>query len=225
MIKTELNDLTGKRFGRLIVVKRAKDYIRKSGKKDTQWLCKCDCGNAKIVKTSNLRSKSVRSCGCYAKEISSKVHKKHGLTHTKLFEIWHGMRRRCLSKTHKNYKDYGGRGIKICSKWPDFKNFYDWALSNGYKKGLTIDRINVNGNYEPSNCRWATQKEQQNNRRNNVRITYQGQTMTLTQLAEKYNIKMATLRGRLNKGLDLEDALFIPVSRTNNFRKEGLING
>ena len=125
---------------------------------------------------------------------------KHNLSKTKLFKVWCGMKDRTLNKNDKHYKNYGNRGIKICNEWlEDFKCFYDWALNNGYKEGLTIDRINVNGNYEPNNCRWITWKEQQNNRTNNHYITYKGETHTMKQWSELLGIKYTTLSMRLNK--------------------------
>ena len=124
---------------------------------------------------------------------------KHNLSKTKLFKVWCGMKDRTLNKNDKHYKNYGNRGIKICNEWlEDFKCFYDWALNNGYKEGLTIDRINVNGDYEPNNCRWITWKEQENNRTNNHYITYNGETHTMKQWSEILGIKYTTLSMRLN---------------------------
>ena len=145
----KLNDLTGQRFGRLTVLERT----------ELKWLCKCDCGNKKIVAGGHLVSGDTKSCGC--------LRIKHGMRNTRLYSIWHGMKERCYNTKHKFYKHYGGRGIKVCEEWKnDFQTFADWALSHGYADNLTIDRIDVNGNYEPSNCQWATNAEQQRNKRN-----------------------------------------------------------
>ena len=123
---------------------------------------------------------------------------KHGMCNTRLYCIWKGIKQRCFDTKFKEYKYYGGRGIKVCNEWrTDFMAFYNWAMANGYKDALTIDRINVNGNYEPSNCRWICQKEQQNNRRNNRLITYNGETHTISEWAEIKNINANTLWQRL----------------------------
>lgn len=216
-----LKDLVGKRFGRLVVKERLANKRLPSGKTQIMRLCKCDCGKKHSVSGENLKSGNVKSCGCYAKEISSKVHKKHGLSQTRIFEVWHGIKQRCLNKKDKHYKDYGGRGIIICNYWKNnFINFYKWAMRNGYKEGLTIDRINNNGNYEPANCRWVTLTDQANNRRSNVMVTYNSETLTLTQMARKYNVNFHMLRNRLRNKIDIETALKTPSYKGNKFRKE-----
>lgn len=126
---------------------------------------------------------------------------------SRLYRIWILMRERCNNINTPPYKDYGGRGIKVCDEWNDYENFYAWAMENNYSDDLTIDRIDTNGNYCPDNCRWATRKEQQNNRRNNRLIAFDGKTQTVAQWAEEYNIDNAVLFNRLNYGWDIEKAL------------------
>ena len=143
----------------------------------------------------------------------------HGGTGTRLHNIWLSMRERCYRENHPYYGDYGGRGITICDEWDDFTKFRDWAIANGYADNLTIDRIDSNGNYEPLNCRWATMKEQQNNRRSNRIVYYKGLKYTLTELSEKAGINKTTLKERLNNGWSVEDAVNRPVRlRTKGWR-------
>ena len=147
---------------------------------------------------------------------------KHGESKTRLFKIWTSMHERCERTKHKYFKDYGGRGIKVCDEWFDYISFAEWARANGYADDLSIDRIDTNGNYEPSNCRWATEKEQHNNKRSNHIVEYKGERYTLTQLSEKVGIGKTTLRERLKMGWSVKDAVEKPVRlRTKGYRPSG----
>lgn len=199
-------DLTGKRFGRLVVLRRT-DNI---GKKPA-WVCKCDCGNERIVTGSNLNSGNVQSCGCLWKEVTPEINKekntRHGDSHTKLHRAWTNMRYRCNNPNCREYKNYGGRGITICKEWDSYEAFRDWALANGFDSGLSIDRIDVNGNYEPSNCRWVGIKAQSNNTRRNNKLTYNNETHTIQEWSEITGINWTTIKERINRNWPIEEAL------------------
>lgn len=167
----KLIDLTGQKFGRLVVIERY--GIGKKGQ-DAKWLCRCECGGIAISTGKNLRSGNSKSCGCYKSERISETKKTHGFTQNhkkeRLYKLWVRMRARCSNCNSKDYKYYGGRGISVCKEWDDYNNFRMWALMNGYDANAphgkcTIDRIDVNGNYEPSNCRWVDMKTQNKNKR------------------------------------------------------------
>ena len=198
-----VNDLKGQKFGRLTVIERAK----KENERHAVWLCICDCGNYVTVKSDNLKSGNSKSCGCLAKELTRQRSLKHGEFGSRLYNIWAHMKNRCNNPSDKRYKDYGGRGITFCKEWNDFESFRDWASANGYRDDLTIDRIDVNGNYEPSNCRWATIEEQANNKRNNLVYTLNGRTQTLAQWCEEYGMNYFTVYRRLGYGWDISKAL------------------
>ena len=201
----KLEDLTGQRFSYLTVIKKA----GKNKSDKILWLCKCDCGKLKIIQGASLKNGRIKSCGCLRKKGARRT---HGFKYTRLYCIWQGIKKRCLNKNTSNYYIYGGRGIKICDEWKnDFKAFHDWAFANGYdenaKRGdCTIERIDVNGNYEPSNCRWATMKEQCRNTRSNKLITYNNETRCLMDWSYIFNINYKTLLYRFKRGWTIEKA-------------------
>lgn len=175
--------------------------VFKENDRNTYWLCKCECGNETIVSAQHLKNGHTKSCGCLHTERFTLSHTSHGLAKHPLYKIYKGIKERTTKEYNKSYKYYGDRGIKLCDEWEnDFKSFYNWAMENGYKKGLTIDRIDVNGNYAPNNCRFVSQKVQQNNRRNNHEITYNSETHTIAQWADILGMKYSTLYERLKCG-------------------------
>lgn len=202
MKKTRI-DLSGKRFGRLTVLRY--DHTDKCG--HGMWLCQCDCGNKKIVIGGNLKSGNSKSCGCLHNEQLAERTTTHGCYGTRLYWIWAKMKSRCMNYKDKYFADYGGRGITVCDEWLKFEDFQDWAMANGYTDELTIDRIDVNGNYEPSNCRWATRMEQTANRRVSRCITFDGKTKTISQWAAEYGLNYYTLYSRVKRGWPIEEAL------------------
>ena len=213
-----IKDLIGQRFGRLTVISRGENT--KSGK--VTWVCTCDCGKRKekSVTTYDLSSGKVRSCGCLYFESNKGRRATHGKTNTRLHRIWSGMRQRCNDTSYSSYRIYGGKGVTVCDEWSDFQTFYDWAMANGYREDLTIDRIDCGGNYCPENCRWATMKEQQNNRSNNIRFSVGGIEKTISEWSDASGIPRATLDWRVKNHL-AEDELFMPVNLNNkNIRKE-----
>lgn len=195
----KFQDLTGQKFGRL----EAQKYLGKS-----KWLCLCDCGNFCNVCAYSLKSGNTKSCGCYNKEIAISTNTTHSFSKTKLYGVWLGMRRRCHNQNDKKYNLYGGRGITVCPAWRnDFKIFYDWAINNGYAETLTIDRIDVNGNYEPNNCRWVNWKEQARNKRNNHIVEINNQKLTLVEFAEKYHLNYSTVLTNIHRNKNILDMI------------------
>lgn len=201
----------GDRFGQLTVVKEIYDNgIRK-------YLCKCDCGNYCTPTPSSLKS-GTKSCGCIKTTASKERCITHGMANTRLYNVWSNIKARCNCKTNDSYPRYGGRGIKLCKEWDDFETFYRWAYENGYDENAeygkcTIDRIDVNGNYEPSNCRWVDSYTQGNNKRNNIRLEYDGETHSLKEWSEKVHIKYSILLKRYHSGWGVAEILTTPVKK------------
>lgn len=205
-------DLSGCKFGRLTVQKRAEDKISASGYRTVMWDCKCECGNNVTVRGKCLTQGITRSCGCLAKDLMLDRSWKHHGYGTRLYNIWNSMRQRCNNPKNRAYHNYGGRGIKICQEWNDFNLFRKWALDNGYNetanRGIcTLDRKNVNDNYSPNNCRWVDMKEQSNNKRNTIFLSLNGESHPLTEWAKITNIKYDTLWHRYKYGWDAKRIL------------------
>lgn len=206
------NDITGKRFGRLTAIEFTGKRTKPSG--NAIWLFQCDCGNLteRPIPPSKIKNPS---CGCYVRDRASTLNKTHGGRHDRLYLVWMDMRRRCFDKKDKGYKHYGGRGITVCNEWKDYEVFRKWAYSNGYDETAqshkcTIDRIDVNGNYEPQNCRWVDNKAQCNNRRNNRMIEYRGRVQTLRQWSDELGFSYSLVSKRLYAGWNVEKAFTQP---------------
>lgn len=195
-------DHCGERFGKLVAVKR---MPIKCGK--TKYLCVCDCGNEVIISGSNLVSGHSSSCGCLIE--------KHGKAKKeRLYNIWVGMKQRCRDPKSSDYPHYGGKGISVCDEWIDnYAAFRKWALANGYSDDLSIDRIESDGNYEPSNCRWATSIIQNNNLTSNRIIAFRGEEKTLSEWAREYNLPYEIVNQRFQRGWDVERIFTTPIKR------------
>ena len=203
-----VNDLTGKRFGRLTVI-----GVEDNGKRKTYYACQCDCGNVKVIRSDALIGGCTVSCGCKKKEqdrINLTANHSHKMSGTRLYSIWNGLKGRCNNPNDPRYDRYGGRGISVCEEWnTSFQAFYDWAISNGYSDDLTIDRIDNDGNYDPTNCKWSTSKEQCNNRSSNINIKIGNTTKTLTEWCEIFGVDTKRTMARYSRdGFVSIDRLF-----------------
>lgn len=205
-------DITGQKFGRLEVI----EFSGYDQNKAVTWRCKCECENEVIVRSDHLRYGKTSSCGCIKKEKSAqrgKDNATHGMWNTRLYHSWQHMKQRCDGTGNEvSTKRYHDRGISVCKEWLNsFETFMEWALSNGYNDNLTLDRIEVDGNYEPSNCRWADAQTQMNNVTTNKYIEFKGETMTMANMAREHNIDYHTLQRRLSRGWTVERALTTKV--------------
>lgn len=197
---SKIKDLTGQKFNHLTVIGIAE-------RNPLKWECQCDCGNTTGVRTCNLTRGLVKSCGC----IHHRGNPTHGQCYTRVYRIYAKILRRCFVTDDPAYKNYGGRGITMCEEWRNsFEAFSEWAYSNGYADGKTIDRIDNNGDYSPENCRWATPSEQANNTRRNRNFTLNGKTQTLAQWCNEYGAKYGTVHQRLKMGWTFEEAISLP---------------
>lgn len=203
--------ITQNKFGKLTILKEVR-----SNKGLNLWECKCDCGNIKTARASHIFNGYIKSCGCIKKGTHT-----HGLSKTRIWNIWMGMKARCLNANEPAYKHYGGRGITVCKRWMKFENFYEDMVTS-YAPNLSLDRINVNGNYNKSNCRWATRTQQANNTRSNKYLTYKGRTQNLSEWAKEIGVNYHTLYGRIYAyKMPIEKAL---VANKNYAGRPFLIN-
>ena len=202
------DSLIGKKFNSLTIIKI--ESHNKSG--HYKLLCKCDCGNEKSIRADRVIKNITKTCGCQNKGYNYNL---NGLSrkYNNLYSLWNTMRHRCYNPKNKKYKNYGARGIRVCDEWKySFEPFLNWALNNGYKKGLTIDRIDVNGNYEPINCRWTTLLMQARNKTNNRMITYKNQTKCLSQWCDELNLDNKAISARFSLGWSIERAFEVPIN-------------
>lgn len=206
--------MSGMVFGRLTVISQ----VENKGK-DVSWLCRCQCGSSIDVRGHALRTGNTSSCGCLHKEqlitrnkkAQSKGRTTHGMSQTRTFRIWADMRKRCENPRSTHYHNYGGRGITVCERWGRFEHFLEDMREA--PEDRTLDRIDVNGNYEPGNCRWATIAQQARNKRTNRIISFNGRAMCLADWAQSLNMSICTLHTRLADGWTVEQALTIPIEK------------
>lgn len=208
------NDFIGKKIGEITILSYLGKIKKDNGDNHRFWLGECKCGKQMILRQTEIIKETRKSC-----HKCNKASYKHGLTNTRIFNIWQNMRGRCNCNTNYDYKDYGGRGIKVCDEWNNnFINFYNWAMNNGYDETLTLDRINVNGNYEPNNCRWADNYQQANNKRNTKKYKYNNRFYTIRELSNLSGLKYSTIQSRLYKNWSVEKAIALkPVVGSNQY--------
>lgn len=201
-------DLVGKTYGRLTVL----EYAYRNSRGKSMWKCRCKCGKTSIVLGAHLTSGHTKSCGCYSTDATKGRFTTHGMTKTRLYNIWRVMLKRCDYGKATNYKNYGAKGIQVCLEWYDFKKFKEWSIGHGYADDLTIDRIDNNKGYAPENCRWVDMKAQGRNNCRNKCLTFRGETHCLMEWSEIMGINYRTLQNRINLyGWSIERAFTTPV--------------
>ena len=207
----------GDRYGRLVIHRELEKNLPISGRcRERMFECICDCGKVTIVQLNNLRKGSVKSCGCYRSEVLKTGSITHGQFGTRLYACWRDMLCRCRNPHYKAFHDYGGRGIKVCAGWLQFQAFHDWAMTNGYRDDLTIDRKDVDGNYEPGNCRWITRKDQGLNKRNTSYVTFNGQERPLKEWCRIMGLEYSVVYYRIHRyGWSVDKALTTPNANSN----------
>ncbi len=195
-------DIAGQRFGRLVATKLA----GRAKNRDCLWLCRCDCGEERAFNVGNLRGGRSKSCGCLQRELTANRNTTHGLRWTPEYIVWRGMFSRCTNPNERAFHNYGGRGIVVCDRWYSFEAFWE-DMGSRPSSDHSIDRIDVNGNYEPGNCRWATVKEQQRNKRNTVFVEVDGEKISLADACDRYGIRLSVAYAKISRGLSFEDIL------------------
>lgn len=208
----QFKDISGQRFGKLVALRAERDS---SGRRYV-WECQCDCGNRLWVPSVSLTTGKKQSCGCIIRGILQNRNTTHGHSHERLYKVWKGMKSRCYNQHHRSYEKYGGRGITVCDEWHDYSVFREWAYANGYDENAdyqqcSLDRIDVNGNYSPENCRWADAFTQAANTQTALRITFDGETRTIPEWAKEYGLQKDTLHYRIKSGWDIGKALTTPA--------------
>ena len=221
----KLNDLTGKRFGRLTVISRCDHNLNG----EPAWNCICDCGKSKVIRGEALKNGATKSCGCISAELSRERMKKiattHGESRTRLYSVWASMLARCENPNRPQYKNYGSIGISVCPEWHDFKVFSEWAKENGYDENAkygkcTLERMCGSLGYSPENCKWCNMTGQARNKRTNVFVNYEGKKVQLSSICEKLQLNYPTVVQRLKNGWSEYDALHTPIKeRKNNARR------
>lgn len=211
---TALIDLSGRRFGKLLVISRGEDFQNK----EPRWVCLCACGEECLVRGSKLRANRTKSCGCHRGAAIAETHRTHGQSRTRLYRAWNSMRQRCDPNRAAEFPRYSGSGIRVCREWERFEPFYEWATANGYRADLSIDRIDGCGNYTPDNCRWATPLEQSQNLKTNVLLTHNGETLCIEEWARRSTLTSGGFRRRLESGWPIELALTAPPRRGHRLR-------
>lgn len=214
-MRKTVENLVGRKFNGIEVIGYSHKVQYGVAKRYTHyWVCRCHCGKEFVCQSNIIQMEKQQSCGCKTKEIVGKKNSTHGMSNTKLYKTWRSMNNRCLPNG-----SYYALGRRVCPEWSfqdehGFENFRDWSLANGYAENLSIDRIDNDGNYEPSNCRWADRYTQMNNTSLNVRYTYKGESKTLSQLAREYGVSRDRVKHRLQYGWDLDKAIKTPPMRT-----------
>lgn len=211
--------IEGNKYGMLTAIRNTHKHYRNT--KALLWEFRCDCGTIKELPVAIVARGDIRSCGCYQKSHPTNI--THGESNSRLYNLWCAMKNRCYNKKMRMYYNYGGRGITVCDEWRNsYEAFRDWAYANGYNDTLTLDRIDNNSGYSPENCKWSTQKEQNRNKRNNVLLTYNGETKTAQEWSEIVGIKAHTIFARIHDyGYTDEEALTLPVTNPPTLPKRG----
>lgn len=204
-IKANDEKWIGQKFGKLTVIEPVYERNR------WLWRCKCECGNETIVWPNQIMRGKQNACHCGKSKTFHEMYYVHGESHTRLHNIWKGMRKRCNNKNSSRYDFYGGRGIKHCDEWNDYLTFKKWAVGSGYDDTMTLERIDVNGDYCPENCKWIKAEEQQKNKRNTIRVEENGETLCLKDWCDMHGMNYRTVHSRIKRGWDMERALNTPT--------------